>query len=58
MQHGELPARALAKTLAVVHRHAGAPLPTISGLPEGGQVACEEENVRRSFANARERLAL
>jgi sugar phosphate isomerase/epimerase len=48
-----VPARALARTLALVRQHATPrPLPQVSSLPLADQVALEEENIRRCLAAA------
>jgi len=56
-----MPARDLARTLALA-RKSGAPseaaLPHVTGLTDDQRVAFEEENVRRCFAHAREKLGL
>jgi sugar phosphate isomerase/epimerase len=55
----DVPGRDLARTLALVRRHARKkPLPRVRGLSQAEQVAAEERNVRRSLAWARERLGL
>jgi hypothetical protein len=56
-----MPARDLARTLALA-RKSGAPseaaLPHVKGLTDEQRVAFEEQNVRRCFAHAREKLGL
>jgi 3-oxoisoapionate decarboxylase len=54
----ELPARALARSLAFVRAHPpGKPLPRISPLPPVDRLRAEDENIRRCLAYARGRLA-
>jgi sugar phosphate isomerase/epimerase len=54
-----LPGRYLADTLAMVRAHAARrPLPAVSRLPLAEQIAAEEDNVRRSFAFATQKLGL
>jgi sugar phosphate isomerase/epimerase len=56
---GEVSGRDLARTLALVRRHARKkPLPRIGTLSRAEQLAAEERNVRRSLAYGRERLGL
>lgn len=56
---GDRPARDLAKTLALVKSHPPrGPLPRVTGLNDEEKLASEEENVRKSFAYAREKLGL
>jgi 3-oxoisoapionate decarboxylase len=52
----KVPARDLARVLALVKKH-GKPLPRISKLKEADQLAVEDDNVRRSLAYGREKLA-
>lgn len=52
-----LPGRQLARALTLVrHQAAKQPLPRVSGLSRELQLVVEEENVRRSFAYARQQL--
>ena len=54
-----VPAAQLAGTLAMVRKHAATkPLPRTNGLDTDRQLALEDENVKASFAFARERLGL
>src|SRR2546426_634333 len=54
-----MPAAQLAGTLAMVRKHAATkPLPRTNGLDTDRQLALEDENVKASFAFARERLGL
>ncbi len=56
---GDVPARDLARTLALARRQAvKKPLPRIGGLSPSQQLAREDENVRRSLAHGRDRLGL
>lgn len=53
----ELPARALARSLALVRAHPpGKPLPRISPLAPADRLRAEDENIRRCLAFARDRL--
>jgi sugar phosphate isomerase/epimerase len=55
----ELPARDLARTLAMVRSHASKqPLPRISRLSPEEQIAAEDQNVRLCVTYARDRLGL
>lgn len=54
-----LPGINLANALARVRQHAAQqPLPVIASLPQAQKVSLEDDNVRRCFAYARERLNL
>jgi sugar phosphate isomerase/epimerase len=53
-----VPARDLARTTAMVRRHASAKLPGIKGLDTAASLALEEEHVRRSLAFAKAKLGL
>jgi len=56
---GSTPARDLANTLALVKANPPkSPLPQMTGRSDEEKLAFEEENVRKSFAFARERLGL
>ncbi len=55
----DTPAGRLAETLAMVRANAARkPLPRVTGLSPDEKLKFEEENVRKSFGYARERLAL
>jgi len=53
-----VPGRDLARTLRTVRDKAAESLARVSHLPLDQQVKCEEENVRKSLAYARDRLAI
>src|SRR5262249_53709299 len=53
-----LPGRHLARTLALVRKHAARSLPKLSGLAKEQQLAVEEDNVRKCLAYARKHLEL
>ncbi|MBI3874772.1 MAG: sugar phosphate isomerase/epimerase [Verrucomicrobia bacterium] len=56
---GAMPAHDLAKMLALVKANPPrGPLPRVTGLSDEEKLALEEENVRKSFAYAREKLGL
>ena len=55
---GAVGGRDLARTLAEVRRAPKQPLPRTAGKPVGAGLAAEEENVRKCFAYAREKLGL
>jgi sugar phosphate isomerase/epimerase len=56
---GDVPGRDLARTLAMVRKHARKErLPKVTTLPQAEQLAVEENNVRRSFRYAQEQLRL
>jgi sugar phosphate isomerase/epimerase len=56
---GDVPGRDLARTLAMVRKHARKEhLPKVSALTQADQLAVEEQNVRRSFHYAKEKLRL
>jgi sugar phosphate isomerase/epimerase len=55
---GDLPARRLAEALARVRKEKQAELPSVSKLTIAKQIEEEEDNVRRSFKYAREKLEL
>jgi len=55
----DTPAGRLAETLALVRANAAKkPLPRVTGLSPDEKIKLEEENVRKSFSYARQRLAL
>jgi sugar phosphate isomerase/epimerase len=54
---GDVPGRDLARTLAMVRKHARKErLPKITALGQGEQLDVEERNVRQSFRYAKEKL--
>ena len=54
-----MPARELARTLAMVRERAPKqPLPRVSDRPVPEALEAEEQNVRKCFAYAREKLGL
>ncbi len=55
----DVPGRDLARTLAMVRKHAPKRLlPRVSTLPEADQLKAEDDNVRRSLAYARKHLPM